>query len=98
MENGRHHRRLVRFSQSAEIHVNERIIEVPFVLQRLPKSGRILDVGCSNSALSLQLACMGYQVTAIDVRHYPFSHPNLKFYQEDIAHCSIEEGRKNVQS
>lgn len=79
------------FLEPRVFHINERIIELPFVLQRLPKSGRILDVGSSNSALSLQLACMGYQVTGIDVQAYPFIHPNLKFYQEDIAHCAIEK-------
>lgn len=74
-----------------ETHVNERIIEVPFILQRLPKSGNIIDIGCSNSALALQLACLGYHVTGIDVRSYPFSHPNLRFYQQDILDTSIQE-------
>lgn len=83
--------RLCFYLEPRQTHVNERIIEIPFILQRLPESGHILDVGCSNSALALQLACMGYQVTGIDVRSYSFSHPNLKFYQEDISDISIQE-------
>ena len=80
-----------RCLEPREIDLNERILEVPFVLQRLPKSGRILDVGCSNSALALQLACMNYEVTGIDVRSYPFKHPNLEFIQKDISCNSMEE-------
>jgi len=74
-----------------EIHINERILEIPFVFQHLPQSGRILDVGCTNSPLALQLACLGYQVTGVDTRNYPFSHPNLKFYQIDVKQLLLEE-------
>lgn len=83
------------FLEPRQTHVNERIVEIPFILQRLPKSGHILEVGCSNSALALQLACMGYQVTAIDVRSYPFNHPNLRFYQEDISSIALQEKSYN---
>ena len=72
-----------------EVHANERIIEVPFVLQRIPQGAKVLDVGSSSSALALQLACLDYQVSAIDVRQYPFTHKNLTFYQEDISRSSI---------
>lgn len=78
-----------RLLDPREIHVNERLLEIPFVLQRLPKTGCILDVGCTSSAMSLQLACLGYQVTGIDLRAYPFQHPNLKFYQGDILHAPL---------
>jgi SAM-dependent methyltransferase len=73
-----------------EIHVNERLLEIPFVLQRLPKTGRILDVGCTSSAMSLQLACLGYQVTGVDVREYPFRHPNLCFLRQDITQVPLD--------
>ncbi len=61
--------------------VNERIIEVPFAISRvgsLPLGASILDFGAVESTLSLSLAALGYQVTAIDLRPYPLDHPNLK--------------------
>jgi hypothetical protein len=73
------------------IHVNERILEIPFVLQRLPKIGRILDVGSASSLMALQLATIGYDVTAIDVRPYPFRHNNLTYIQEDINCLKLEK-------
>jgi hypothetical protein len=73
------------------IHVNERIIEIPFVLQHLPKTGRILDIGSASSLMALQLATMGYDVTAIDIRPYPFHHKNLTFLQQDISHLTLEK-------
>ncbi len=81
--------RLGLYLEPREVHANERLLEIPFVLQRLPKSGRILDVGCAGNTLALQLACLGYQVTAVDVREYRFTHPNLTFLKEDISRASI---------
>jgi len=60
--------------------VNERIIELPFVLRalcNLPEGARILDVGACESTLSLSLAALGYPTTALDLHTYPFRHPNL---------------------
>ena len=60
--------------------VNERIIEVPYAMARLGTLARgaaILDFGAVESTLSLSLASLGYRVTALDLRHYPFEHPNL---------------------
>ncbi len=60
--------------------VNERIVEIPFVLRalgRVPLGARILDFGSSENALALSLATLGYEVTALDLRHYPFAHPSL---------------------
>lgn len=60
--------------------VNERIAEVPFVhgaLDHLPIGARILDVGSTESTVALSLASLGYDVTAVDPRPYPLSHPNL---------------------
>jgi 2-polyprenyl-3-methyl-5-hydroxy-6-metoxy-1,4-benzoquinol methylase len=62
-------------------HVNERIAEVPFVFMTLasvPSGAELLDVGASESTLSLSLATLGYRVTAIDPRPNPLSHPNLR--------------------
>lgn len=66
---------------------NERIVELPFALQTLaslPPSARILDVGSCESLLPLSLASLGYRVTAIDIRQYPFSHPRLHTVQGSI--------------
>jgi Caenorhabditis protein of unknown function, DUF268 len=60
---------------------NERIIEIPFVLQALAAvdaGGRVLDVGSCESLIALHLATCGYQTTALDLHEYPFTHPNLE--------------------
>jgi SAM-dependent methyltransferase len=59
--------------------VGERIVEVPFVLGRIPRdSGAILDLGPSESLVPLQLAsATEAHVTGIDARPYPFRHPRL---------------------
>ena len=71
-----------------DIYINERSVEVPFVLQHLPAAGSILEVGSTNSSLALQLASLGYQISCVDVRPYEFDHPNLYCYQGDIAQLS----------
>lgn len=60
--------------------VNERIVEVPFAmaaLARVAPPARILDIGSAESTFPLSAASLGYQVTAIDPRPLPYSHPNL---------------------
>lgn len=70
--------------------VNERIVEIPWVLGNLPRSpARILDVGASESPLALMLASLGYQVTAVDLRTYPFTHPNLEIVAGDITKLNL---------
>ena len=67
-------------------NINERIMEIPFVLGHLPHPpANVLDVGACESPISLMLASMGYQVTSLDLRPYPFSHPNLRVVQGDIT-------------
>jgi SAM-dependent methyltransferase len=61
--------------------VNERIAEVPFAfgrVARLEPGASILDVGATESTVSLSLASLGYDVTAIDIRAYPLTHPRLR--------------------
>lgn len=67
--------------------LNERLVERAFVFSRLGPRGdgeRVLDFGCTGSDLPLALAGMGYEVTGIDLRPYPFDHPNLDFIQTNI--------------
>jgi 2-polyprenyl-3-methyl-5-hydroxy-6-metoxy-1,4-benzoquinol methylase len=67
--------------------INERIIEVPYVLLSLgeiPPPAAILDIGCCESSVALSLASLGYEVTGIDVRAYPYRHANLRFERISI--------------
>jgi SAM-dependent methyltransferase len=62
-------------------NVNERIVEIPHVyraLARVEPGGKIADVGAVESLVALSLAMLGYDVTAIDLRPYPFEHPKLR--------------------
>jgi hypothetical protein len=61
-------------------HVNERAAEIPYVFRGLAGLGpeaRVLDVGAAESTVALSLAFLGYEVTALDPRSYPLSHPRL---------------------
>jgi SAM-dependent methyltransferase len=79
-----HHSRGVEVDQ-----VNERIVELPYVLSALaslPIGSHILDFGATESLLALYLASLGYHVVALDQRPYPFCHPRLR-----IVTCLAEE-------
>ncbi len=71
--------------------VNERILEVPFVFResgRLAPGSAVLDVGSSESTVSLSLAGLGHRVTAVDPRGYAFAHPRVTEFHgrlEDYA-------------
>jgi SAM-dependent methyltransferase len=59
----------------------ERIVEVPYVLRALAHveaGATVLDVGATESLLAISLASLGYDVTALDPRPYPFDHPSLR--------------------
>ena len=67
--------------------VNERVVEVPYVFRALggiEPGGKVLDVGASESTLSLSLATLGYRVTAIDPRPNPLTHELLEVVQARI--------------
>jgi SAM-dependent methyltransferase len=69
--------------------VHERIVEVPYTfraLSRLAPGSRVLDVGSAESTVALSLATLGYRVTALDLRPYPFEHPLL-----DVVAAPLEE-------
>lgn len=60
--------------------INERILEIPYVYRgvgALAPGAAVLDVGAAESSVALSLASLGYRVTAVDIRGYPFTHPNL---------------------
>ena len=62
-------------------NVNERIVEVAYAFRALAgvdPGATVLDIGASESTLSLSLASLGYEVTAIDPRPYPLEHPRLR--------------------
>ena len=62
-------------------HVNERVVEQPFVFAALAGLGpgaRVLDVGGSESTVGLSLASLGYEVCVVDPRGYPLTHPGLR--------------------
>jgi len=74
--------------QARVMEVNERIVEIPFVHARV-EGARVLDVGCCESLLPLELASLGYDVVAVDLRPYPLAHPRLTSVREDIRRCSL---------
>lgn len=63
--------------------INERILEMPFVLSRV--SGCVLDVGANESPVSLMLASLGHKVTALDLGISAFNHSNIENVQADIT-------------
>src|SRR3989344_3876675 len=68
--------------------ISERILEYTAVTAYLnlapsPKV-RILDIGCYYSNFPLQLASMGYNMTAIDLMDYQLTHPDLTFIKADL--------------
>lgn len=69
-----------RKNQVVVRHVNERIVEVPYALAaagQLRSGAHVLDVGATESTLSLSLASLGFNVIALDPRPYPIAHPML---------------------
>ncbi len=68
-------------SRDYEQKANERVVEMPFVFQNisLKKGASILDFGCTDSKLPIELASLGYKVTGTDLRSYKLRHPNFNF-------------------
>jgi SAM-dependent methyltransferase len=80
---------------SGQWRTNERLIELPFVFQILHSESqgkRALEFGCTRSWLALQLAAWGYDVTAVDLRPYPLSHPQLTVHQMNVLNLRDDEG------
>lgn len=72
-----------------DLIISERILELPtlhnWIGRIFPKpEGKVLEVGHTASSNSLELANMGFKVTAIDLRPYPFVHSNLNSITGDF--------------
>jgi SAM-dependent methyltransferase len=79
------------------LRVGERIVEVPFVIRHVDDNERlILDIGCSESVLPLELAHLGFKVWGIDQRPYPLTHPNLRFVRGDCCQMCFPSGGFDV--
>jgi len=80
------------------LEINERIVEIPFIFKNLPKNTKsaILDVGCCETILPIQLSSLGYQVTGLDIRDYELGHPNFKFVKEDICQTKLSHDQFDV--
>jgi SAM-dependent methyltransferase len=71
----------------------ERVIEYPFVFQRLNGiAGPILDIGCCSSGVPIALASRGFRVVGLDFNPYPHSHPNLRAVRGDAMRCPFAAG------
>jgi 2-polyprenyl-3-methyl-5-hydroxy-6-metoxy-1,4-benzoquinol methylase len=76
-------------------YTNERLVEMPFVYQALfsdATAKRALEFGCTRSWLAVQLAALGYEVTAVDLRPYQLAHPGLTFRQMNILDLEAPSG------
>jgi SAM-dependent methyltransferase len=75
--------------------VNERIVEIPYAfraLGALRPPAAILDVGSVESTIPLSLAALGYSVCALDLRPYPYEHPNLEVAVSRLEDFEREPG------
>ncbi len=72
--------------------VTERIVEKAFVIRHLPDPPKkVLDLGCCESLLPLELASNGYSVLGIDFRPYSLSHPQFDFLRGDLCHLPLKK-------
>ena len=71
-----------------EYTVNERLVETGFVFMNLADAraeAKVLDVGCNESVLALEIASLGFKVWGLDIAVYPFQHPNINFVKADVC-------------
>lgn len=73
----------------------DRHIEYSWIFAQIPDGpGYALDFGCgSSSYLGLAAARKGFEVLAINLGKvdWPYSHPNLKFIQEDFLKLNLQQ-------
>ncbi len=89
-----------KYGQNVDINkdlvISERIIELPMLHEWIgaifPKrEGKVLEIGHVASSTALELASLGFDMTAIDLRPYPFKHKNLTSLQGDFLAHSFSE-------
>lgn len=80
-------------SRDYEQRTNERVVEMPFVFQnlKLKKGAKVLDFGCTDSKLPIELASLGYKVTGTDLREYKLRHQNFTFIKGDFQNNKFED-------
>jgi len=82
-------------AEKGKLVISEQIIENPLVFRSLlERDKNILDFGAFESILPLQLSALGYKVTVLDQRKYPFTHPNLTVLGNDIFSDSLKINKK----
>lgn len=75
--------------------VNERLVEKGFFFMQLAgeKPGAsVLEVGCCESSMALEIASLGFRVWGIDIRDYYFAHPNLTFIKGSVIKTGFQDG------
>jgi SAM-dependent methyltransferase len=73
---------------------SEKLVELPFVFRNIRSPpAEVLDIGCTCSVVSIQLAMLGYNVTGIDLQNYYFRHRNFEFVKADFNYYDFK-GKK----
>ncbi len=76
---------------------SEQMIEYALLFQNLPADARhVLDFGCVENVLPMMLCSLGYRVTGMDFRPYPFTHPNFTAIQGDVLTWEAPEAAFDV--
>lgn len=72
--------------------VNERIVEVPFAHRHLPYpfEGKVLDVGSRESQMSFELASLGFETWALDIREARVQFPGVRHLRADIRSAPLK--------
>jgi len=84
------------FRRRAVAAFADRLVEYPLLFQHLavlPAGSHLLDFGCVEDLLPMHLCAIGYRVTGLDFRPYPFRHERFDFIQADILAWEPPQGR-----
>ena len=75
----------------------ERVAEYGFALRQLTSgSGRLMDIGSSDSLFPYLLADKGFNVTCLDPIAKPSNDPRIEIMEGDIRKTSLSEGQFDV--